>query len=53
MNVLKKFRHSNGDKTFETAKKETNGQSKSLLFRQITTEVKTGPLLRMIDYEVR
>ena len=53
MRIVNKFRNNPCHGLFETARKESNGQSKSALFKQITGDVTTGPIFKLCDYELR
>ena len=53
MNILRKIKNTNHPETFETMKKETNGQSKSAIFKKVTGEVPSGLLCKLCDYEIR
>ena len=50
MNILRKIKNNYGTEVFETMKKESNGQSKSGLFKKVTGETPSGTICLLSDY---
>ena len=53
MNIINKIKNNCRKEIPETARKESNGQSKTALFKKVTGEAIIGPVFILKDYELR